>query len=113
MTGSELAIVIRGKHEDWPGGAKALTPRNPTREPNGTFWFGAELVPDGRQVWFRITEESIARIPAETPTARGQHLVDALILRMTAENRPLRCGINRFEVRVSETGEAWVERLRW
>ena len=78
-----------------------------------TFWFGAELVPDSRQVWFRITEEAIARIPAETPTARGQHLVNALILRMMMENRPLRCGINRFEVRVSETGEAWVERLRW
>ena len=38
---------------------------------------------------------------------------DALILRMTVDNRPLWCGINRFEVRVSETGEAWVERLRW
>ena len=55
MTGGELAIVIAGRREDWPRGARTLTPREPTREPNGTLWFGADLDPDGSQVWFRIT----------------------------------------------------------
>ena len=43
-----LAIVIAGRREDWPGGARTLTPHPPSREPNGrTCWFGAELDPDG------------------------------------------------------------------
>ena len=49
MTGGELAIVIEGTREDWPGGARTLTAREPIREPNGTFWFGAELGPAGDQ----------------------------------------------------------------
>ena len=70
MADGELAIVIEGRREDWPGGARTLTPRDPTREPNGTFWFGAELDPDGgNQVWFRIAEEAIGRMPEEN--ARG------------------------------------------
>ena len=37
MNGGELAmIVIEGRREDRPGGARTLTPREPTREPNGT-----------------------------------------------------------------------------
>ena len=113
MVGDELGIVIEGRREDWPGGARTLTPRAPTRDPNGSFWFGAELEPDGRQVWFRITGEAGGRMLAETPSARGQCLVDALIVWITEDDRSLRPGINRFEVQVSETGEAWVERLRW
>ena len=54
-----MAIVIEGTREDWPGSARTLTVREPTREPNGTFWFGAELGPAGDQVWFRIAEEAI------------------------------------------------------
>ena len=50
MTGGELAVVIAGRREDWPRGARTLTPREPTREPNGTLWFGADLDPDGSQV---------------------------------------------------------------
>ena len=48
-------IVIAGTREDWPGGAQTLTPRDPTREPNGRIlWFGAALDADGsQQVWFR------------------------------------------------------------
>ena len=81
MADSELAIVIGGAREDWPGGGpRTLTPRAPTREPNGTLWFGAELGPDGDQVWFRIGEEAIGRMPAETPAGRGRRLVDALIV---------------------------------
>ena len=66
----------------------------------------------GGQVWFRIAEEAINRLPEKTPTDRGRRLVDALIVWITPD-RPLHPGINRFEVRVSEAGEAWIERLRW
>ena len=112
MTGGELAIVIAGTREDWPGGPRTLTPREPTREPNGTLWFGAGLDPDDDQVWFRITEEALGRMPAETPAELGRRLVDALIVRITPD-RPLEPGINRFEVRVSEAGDTWLERLQW
>ena len=46
-------IVIEGKRDDWPGGARTLTPRDPYREPNRqTYWFGAELDPGApNQVW--------------------------------------------------------------
>ena len=110
MTG-ELAIVIEGRREDWPGGARTLTPRDPTREPNGTLWFGAEL-PAGDQVWFRIAEEAIDRMPEKTPRDRGARLIDALIVWITPD-RQLTPGLNRFEVRVSEAGDTWIERLRW
>ena len=112
MADGELAIVIAGRREDWPGGPQALTPREPTREPNGMLWFGAELDPGADQVWFRIGEEAIGRMPAETPAGRGHRLVDALIVWITPD-RQLEPGINRFEVRVSEAGDTWIERLRW
>ena len=67
------------------GGARTLTARDPTREPNGTFWFGAELGPAGDQVWFRIAEEAIGRMPEKTPRARGARLVDALIVWITPD----------------------------
>ena len=52
MTGDGPTIAIEGTREDWPGGARTLTPRDPSREPNGqTFWFGAELAPGGIQLW--------------------------------------------------------------
>ena len=107
MSGGELAIVIAGTRGDWPGGPRTLTPR----EPNETLWFGAELDPDGDQVWFRIAEDAVARMPAETPADRGYLLVDALIVWITPD-RPLEPGINRFEVRVSDAGDTWRERLR-
>ena len=112
MTGGEMAIVIEGAREDWPGGARTLTAREPTREPNGTFWFGAELDPDGDQVWFRIAEEAVGRMPEKTPRDRGARLVNALIVWITPD-RQLQLGLNRFEVRVSEAGDTWIERLRW
>ena len=113
MADDSLAIVIEGRREDWLGGARTLTPREPSREPNGTLWFGAELDdPAGDQVWFRIAEEALGRMPAETPAARGHRLVDALIVWSTPD-RQLEPGINRFEVRVSEAGDTWLERLRW
>ena len=74
------AIVIDVTREDWPGGPRTLTRLDPHREPNWlTFWFGAELAPAGNQVWFRITGEAIERMQEETPGARGNRLVDALL----------------------------------
>ena len=35
MASGELASVIAGTREDWLGGARTLTPRESTREPNG------------------------------------------------------------------------------
>ena len=98
MTGGELAIVVVGRREDWPGGENSLTPREPTRESNGTLWFGAEFEPEG-QVWFRIAQEAIRRRPEKTPADRGRRLIDALIVWITPS--PPEPGINRFEVRVS------------
>ena len=68
--------------------------------------------PDGDQVWFRIAEEALGRMPDKTPAGRGRCLIDALIVWVTPD-RPLHPGLNRFEVRVSEAGDTWLERLRW
>ena len=84
MADRELAIIIEGWHGDWPGGPRILMARPPSREPNGrTCWFGAELDPDGDQVWFRIDDEAIGRMPEKTPAARGDRLIDALIVWLT------------------------------
>ncbi len=111
LIAEEDAWEIAGTREDWPDGPRTLTPREPTREPHGTLWFGAELDPDGDQVWFRIAEDAVGRMPAETPADRGRRLVDALIVWITPD-RQLEPSINRFEVRVSEAGDTWLERLR-
>ncbi len=111
MPANEQPIVIAGPGEGWPDG-RVLTPREPTREPNGTLWFGADLDREGAQVWFRIEEEAIRRMPDATPQGRGRRVLNALHVWL-ATDRPLRCGINRFEVRVAENGDTWIERLRW
>ena len=70
MADDGLAIIIEGRRGDWPGGTRTLTPRAPGREPNGTFWFGAELNPDGDQVWFRIMPSVLrgcVRAPPRAP----------------------------------------------
>ncbi len=106
-------IVIAGTRRDWPGGPRTLIPRDPFLEPNRqTLWVGADLAPDGVQVWFRIASEAIRRMRADTPGARGDRLVDALLAWMTPD-RALRRDLNRFEVRVSADGDTWIERLRW
>ncbi len=111
MPDSEHAIVIAAAAEDWPDG-RTLTPRQTTREPNGTLWFGADLDRDDGQVWFRIDEAAIRRMPDATPEGRGRRVLDALHVWVAAD-RPLRCGINRFEVQVDQTGGTWIEPLRW
>ncbi len=67
-------------------GPGRLTPRASGREPNGrTLWYGAELNPDGRQVWFRITAEAVCRMREKTPLARGECLIDALLAWLTPD----------------------------
>ena len=48
---------------------RGVIPRDPTREPNGTFGSGPSS-PTGGQVWFRIGEEAIGRMPS-APAARA------------------------------------------
>ena len=113
MPGDGSTIVIEGSRGDWPGGARTLTPRESFLEHNGqTLWFGADLDPDGSQVWFRISSEAVRRMREQTPTARGDRLIDALLAWVTPD-RPLRRELNRFDVRVSDDGDTWIEGLRW
>ena len=111
MSADEPAIVIAGERGDWPDGPETLRPRRPTREPNGSLWFGAELDGSGDQVWFRIEEEHVGRLPGNDPGARGHLLIDTLLAQVRRSEIQLQSAINRFEVRVSDTGDAWIERL--
>ena len=100
-TDDGLAIIIEGKREDWPGGPRTLTPLASGREPNGrTLWFGVELNPAG------------GRMREKTPRARGERLIDAILAWLTPD-RGLKRELNRFEVRVSDDGDTWIELLRW
>ena len=74
---------------------------------------GAELDGTGDQVWFRIDQQSIGRMPDKTPEARGRRLVDALLAQVGKSDLPLKSALNRFAVPVSAAGDTWVERLRW
>ena len=103
----------RREHGDCPGGPGTLRPRRASRERNGALWFGAELDGSDYQVWFRIEEEDVGRLPGNDPGARGRLLVDALLARVKRSDIQLQSAINRFEVRVSDTGDAWIERRRW
>ena len=72
LTDDGPKIIIEGTREDWPGGARTLTPRDPSLEPNNqTLWFGAELDPDGNQVWFRITLQADGHA-RRVPVARAK-----------------------------------------
>ena len=43
---------------------------------------------------------------------RSLDRIEALLVWMQPD-RPLRPDLNRFEVRVSDDGDTWIERLRW
>ena len=104
------AIVIDGTREDWPGGPRTLTPLDPDREPNRqTFWFGAELATAGNQAWFRVTLEAVRRMQEETPGARGNRLVDALIAWLSDDRNHQLEDLNRFQVYVSDAGNTRIE----
>ena len=47
-----------------------------------------------------------------TPRARGERLIDALLAWLKS-NRRLKRELNRFDVRVSDDGDTWIDRLRW
>ena len=64
MTGGELAIIVAGRREDWPGGPRTLTPREPTR---------SGLVPDRRGGHQPDAGED-ARRPRPTPGRRPHRL---------------------------------------
>ena len=113
MTSGELAIVIAGTREDWPGGARTLTPRESTREPNGTLWFGAELDPDGDQVLVphqrgrrRPDAGGDARRPRSPPGRRPHRLDHAGPPARSPTSTASRSGI-------SAAGDGWLERLGW
>ena len=72
VTDTEGTILIAGTRDDWPDGPRTLRPRQATREPNGALCFGAELDDSADQVWFRIDEQSIGRMPDQTPAAKGR-----------------------------------------
>ena len=48
----------------------------------------------------------------ETPGARGERLIDALLAWMKPY-RQLGPNINRFQALVADDGDTWIERLRW
>ena len=70
----------------------------------------AELDPNGEQVWFRIAEEAIGRMPEKTPTDDSWSTPSSSGSRRTASLSP---ASTRLEARVSEAGDTWIERLRW
>ena len=62
------------------------------------------------QVWFRLAEEAVYRMPAETPADRGRRLVDALIVWITPARR-LEPAISRRHVARTATGVKMVNTL--
>ena len=102
------AIIIEGTRDDWPGGARVLTPLVGNREPDRlAFWFGAQA--GDIEVRFRLTLEAIYRMPEEAPRARGVRLVDALIAWLQDNPGHGLTPYSRFRVHVSEDGETTVE----
>ena len=103
------AIVIEGTREDWPGGSRILTPFDPQQEPDTLVtWFGAVLTPDDNEASFRITKEAILRMEEETPGARGNRLVDALLAWLSDNPDHQLESRNHFQVKVC-AGDTWVE----
>ena len=71
MTGDGPRIVIEGRREDWPGGARTLTPREPGREPNRqVFWFGAELHPSAGNAVALTPPAQLHEAPEQAPPPR-------------------------------------------
>lgn len=111
MANGEPDIIIEGTRDDWPGGRRTLTPLHPHAEPGrDAFWFGARLDPGGHEVSFRVTWETLRRLPADTPDGRGTLLVDRLIVWL-AENPGYQLQTrNPFRVCVSGADDTTVER---
>ena len=104
---STTAIIIEGRREDWPGGARTLTACKPERERDRqAYWFGAELDPDGIEVWFRIRLEDIKRMKETASRARGDLVIDALFDWMKLPNR--QSDLPDFDVKVDCGGRTQV-----
>ena len=104
------AIVIDGTFDNWPGGPQTLTELPAYQEHSrDAFRFGYWLTRDGKEVRFRITWEAVRRMKEETPGARGDRLVDAL-LAWLSDNPDYQFDVgNSFQVFVSEARDVMVE----
>ena len=108
MTDDGLAIIIEGRCEDWPGGARTLMPRDPHRvRHKQAYWFGAEIDPGGNEVWFRVTLEATERMREKTRGERGRRLIDELLDWM--KDHQLEPDLNGFRVLVEDDGEVTIE----
>ena len=104
----EPPIVITGTCEPRSGG-KRRTLRSLHPEPKrDSIWFGARIGPDDNEICFDIPREAIERMPAPSPTKRGQLLVDALLDWLAAEPGRKLKERNHFRVSVAEAGEVRV-----
>ncbi len=56
-----------------------------------------------------ITAASVGRMREKTPHGRGDRLVDTLLAWWLAPDRELEPEINRFQVRVWQDGNPWIE----
>ena len=89
----------------------------PPKEPNGRriLWCGAALDADGSQQGV-VPDHGGGRRPDAGKDARrpapGARLIGAILAWVTPD-RQLQPDLNRFDVRVSEAGDTWIERLRW
>ena len=63
------------------------------------------------EVWLRIAEEAVARIPAETPAARGRRLVDALIVWITPDRQSPASTASRSRATRGSNGCSVVRRM--
>lgn len=59
------------------------------------------------------SHEDVGRLAGNDPGTRGRLLIDALLAQVEGGDIRLKNAINRFEVRVCDTGDDWIERLRW
>ena len=93
-----------------PDAERPLTPSDPSGKPNGhTFWFGAELAPDGNQSV--VPDHFEGRPPDEGADARrGPAATAWSTLAWMPPDHPLDPDQNRFQVWVSDDGDTRIER---
>ena len=97
---------MTGQADGKPSGLFAPNEQSPTKTLSGS---GPGLKPAGNQVWFRITMEAVRRMQEETPGARGNRLVDALLAWLSDDPDHQLEDLNRFQVYVSNAGDTSIE----
>ena len=109
--------VVSGPHAAASATAAARPHASPPGNRTGPFWFGAELDSDGDQVWFRIADETLGRMPEKTPRgprpspSRRPHRLDHAGPRAPARHQPLRGpGLRgrRHVVRTAAVVKGWM-----